>query len=148
MHQPRTDPKSPRAADLTPQYLRAIELRAEPKATELSVATALGIDRRTLLAWRRDPLYRLIEGKYLDEVMAQARAELRNSVLKAVQVLQEAMDCEEDAGTWKVRVQAAEAVLDRVGIKADSIREGVGLTDEELDEVAKRIGWGTAGAKH
>lgn len=133
------------------QMLKALELLTDPRKTLDAVASELGISRRQLFNWRNDPFFRLAEDKMLEDTLAEARARLRLQVLGAVQVLTDALQCDaadrDEAAKWAVRMQAAKAVLDRVGVNPENIRSGATLSDEELDKVAERIGWLTSGGK-
>ncbi len=131
--------------------LRALELLSDPQKTALEVAKEVGVSRRQLYSWRADPFFRLAEDKMLEETLGEARARIRVAVMKAVAVLIAALDCNaadrDEAAKWTVRMQAAKAVLDRVGVTADTIKQGAQLSDEDLDRVAERIGWLSSGGK-
>lgn len=137
-------PVDPKTAQQSALYLRAIELLEKPGASYSKVAEALGINRRTLWDWRRDPLYRLVESEYLDGAMSAARAELKAMVLDAVKVLREALDAEcetqGEAAQWKIRTDAAKAVLDRVGITEKTIGEDKELSEAEIDALLAKLG--------
>jgi transposase-like protein len=145
------DPKTSQNSAL---YMRAVELLEKPGASYSKVAAELGINRRTLWVWRQDPLYRLVESEYLDGAMSAARAELKAMVLDAVKVLRESLTAvvasKEDAATWKVRQDAAKAVLDRVGITEKTIGEDKELSEAEIDALLAKLGLVQAqeGARH
>jgi transposase-like protein len=147
-------PVEPKTAQQSALYLRAIELLEKPGASFSKVAEELGIGRRTLWTWRQDPLYRLVESEYLDGAMSAARAELKAMVLDAVKVLRESLTAvvasKEDAAQWKVRQDAAKAVLDRVGITEKTIGEDKELSETEIDALLAKLGLVQAqeGARH
>lgn len=135
------DPKTSQNSAL---YMRAVELLEKPGASYSKVAAELGINRRTLWVWRQDPLYRLVESEYLDGAMSAARAELKAMVLDAVKVLRDALDAEcetqAEAAQWKIRTDAAKAVLDRVGITEKTIGEDKELSEAEIDALLAKLG--------
>lgn len=124
--------------------LRALEILTDTDKSLDAVAKELGISRRQLYTWRSDPFFRLAEDRMLSEQEAAAKAKLRAMVEGAIKVLAEALVCDaadrDEAAKWTIRLQAAKAVLDRIGLKPETIREGTSLTDAELDAVAQRIG--------
>jgi len=126
------------------RYTEAIEALSEPRATFTSVAKRLGITRRTLFNWRRDPLYRALEHEQQSALIGAACAELKAMVLDAVKVLRDSLTVEvadrDEAAQWVLRQQAAKAVLDRVGITPERIHEAAELSDEDLDRLIERLG--------
>lgn len=134
------------------QMLRALELlSSNAQLTAAQVAEQVGVTRRQLYSWRADPFFRLAEDKMLEDTMSEARARIRAKVLAAVEVLVSALDCDaadrDEAAKWTVRMAAAKALLDRVGVTAETIKQGAQLSDEDLDRVAERIGWLSSGGK-
>ncbi len=101
--------------------LRALELLTDTDKTLDAVAKELGIGRRTLYQWRSDPFFRLAEDKKLEDVMNEARARIRAKVVKAVEVIVSALDCDagacpipDTAGGLSVTLGAAEALTHAV----------------------------------
>jgi transposase-like protein len=126
-----TDAVDPRIS----QFARAIALLDQGKSYT-AVARELGIDRRTLYDWRHDPAFQVLQQDLADGILHATRQELRALMRYAVGVLRKGLLGQATAA----QVQAALAVLDRSGLNAGAAPEHA-WTDEELDELAGKVGW-------
>jgi transposase-like protein len=121
------------------QYVRAQQLLDQGKSYS-AVAADLGVDRRTLYEWRRDPMWRVLRDDLHEGILQAARDEFRSMLRFAVGVVRKALVGKADA----TQLRAAELVLDRAGL---SVAQAEGaleqMTDEQVDELAERVGWRT-----
>jgi hypothetical protein len=122
-------------------YDRAVTMLVVEQKSYLAVAKELGVCRRTLWRYRSDPVFIVMLEQARDDLMHAARSELQSLVIGAINVLRDGLACDavdrDEAAKWTVRMQAAKAILERVGIDASADT----LTDEQLEEVARRVGW-------
>ena len=125
--------RSPQKTQQKHRKERALELLLGG-ASHVECAALLGVDRGTVLAWTRDPLF----AGELSERRADRRqavsAELDAACVEAVRTLRWTLSASDVPAA--VRVRAAEALLDRAGIVGGvrvEVDRGIEqLPDEEL----------------
>lgn len=132
-----TDPK-------IAQYAEAIQLSIEGKSLT-EIAKKLGISRSTLYAWRHDPAYSVLHDELCEGAKHAARFELTMLAENAATAVRDCLSKEQTDAQLRrnvLRLRAAEAVLDRLGLTGAAHRTpGDNLTDAELDELLVRMGY-------
>ena len=122
------------------RFTKAIELLADGKSyTE--VAKTLGISRRTLLHWRKDPAFMILQDEVADGHLHAARHELRALMADAVRALRDSIapgQTPEQQKCNDMRARHAKTVLDRAGVIPRAIE---GVSDEEIEELLQRLGY-------
>ena len=113
---------------LSEQQRAAIVLLASGK-TYGAAAQAIGVDRRTLFNWRRDPAFADALRRFRHEAWHSAVDQLRALVHPALKVLTEELS----APNNRSRFRAAVAVLRAANIRSVAPR----LDDESLDETPR-----------
>jgi hypothetical protein len=113
-----------RTAILRPQERRAIDALLSG-ASLATVAATASVSERTLRNWRSKPAFAAALKKAQDEVLGDARSELRAATLAAVRALREIV--ESRRSPEPSRLNAARVILD------------FAMRDLELQDMADRI---------
>jgi transcriptional regulator with XRE-family HTH domain len=124
-------------------------LFGEERLPQQEIAARLGIAESTLSKWingLNGPSSREFEAEYerrLSQIAGQCRRRLRKLGMEAVTTLEHVMTGSYGprmVGVAKARLDAAESVLDRIGVPKSSKVEIGTLSDEELEaEIERRI---------
>lgn len=121
-------------------YVQAVAHMANGM-TATQAAEKIGVNRSTLYAWRRDPVFLALHQEVCDDALHFVRAELRLMGEDAVKALRDCLSSIQDEDTRetnKVRRQAAVNVLQVMGAfdKGDPLER---LDDDKLRALVEEL---------
>lgn len=123
-------------------YAKAMTLLLDKSRSYRDVAKELGVDRRTLFEWRRDPAWIVLQEDLGEGILHTARHELRLMVDEAVQAVRESLTTKTvtEAKANAVRLMAAKLVFERAGLLAPDGKPLEELEQDDLDKLCARVG--------
>jgi hypothetical protein len=150
MTRPQIPQDSPSDESLTAKQLAAVGLLAAGKAYT-DVAAELGVDRKTVWSWRRDPAFAAALSAELEDLREAIQTRVLALADKALNALEQTLD---SGDSDSARVAAARLVLDRLlpthspdeqrsqGARIITIRDSdlkrLGDMQREADEVRRQ----------
>ena len=122
----------PKQKGLSVEQLNAIDALVTG-ATDIEAAEKAGVSRQTIWEWKRNPLFIATLNQRRQEIWEPQIERLRGLVSKAITVLEQTLESDDE----RLRLQAATQILKAVGLQgANLIPQGE--TDPEVIENERR----------
>ena len=123
----------PKQSGLSVEQLNAIDALVTG-ATDIEAAERVGVSRQTIWEWKRNPLFLATLNQRRQELWEPQIERLRGLVSKAITVLEQTLESDDE----KLRLQAAVQVLKSVGLQGVNLAPQ-GETDPEIIESERRF---------